>query len=742
MGNSVSPLQAAKEPEKDQLSNYAVGPFWSERPDGESVIRYSQKGPASREGSSAMTVAELIAMAARKRPDEMALLQEPPKLISLIDGKKAPPPVPRELWRTWTWSQYYEDVRRVAKGMLSVGFDQHDACTIFGFNSPEWMISAIGAMVAGGKASGVYPSDTAEQFQYKCHHSRSSVVIMESVEHLKLLAKIADRLPYLKAAVVWGGETKEEKIAHVKIFTWDDFLARSERVKDELLDHRINLIRPGYACSLIYTSGTTGQPKAVMVTNDNIIFEARVCMGEGVNHVGGKPTDHERIISYLPLSHVAGQMIDILSPITITGLRAGVCSVFFARPYDLKVGTLGDRLRMVKPTIFLGVPRVWEKIAEKMKAVGAKVTGTKKKLAEWAKTKGLEYQENMQLGGSGRRPSNYGLAEKMILNKVKSALGLDEMKFGFTGAAPITTDTLEFFGALGININEVYGMSECTGATTWSTDQAHIWGTVGFPLLGMEVKVFRISANGKKECPRALGVTNIPDECQGELCFRGRHIMLGYMANPDMGPEHVEEIRKKNSEAIDAEGWLHSGDMGIKTVTGMIKITGRYKELIIGAGGENIAPVPIEDEVKKLSNGVVSNIQMIGDKRKYNIALITLSCKGATGERPGTTELDGPAAKLVPGVTTIEQACKNREFIAAIEKWVNAVNKNGAVCPSNAAKIAKFSILPLDFSVETDELTATLKLKRGVVEKKYAATIEAMYSDDAPTTMFVPYTSF
>jgi len=738
MGNSVTPLQAAREPSKEELSVYDKGPFYSEFPDGEAIIRFAAKGSASKELAPAITVVELLTAAAKKRPTSLALAQEPPKLVALIDGKKAPPPVPREHWRTWTWQQYLVDVRKAARAMISLGLVQHDACTIFGFNSPEWVIGAVGAMFAGGKASGVYPSDTAEQFQYKCHHSRSSIVLVESLDHLKMISKVVKGLPYLKAVVVWSEDPKEATLEHVQVFGWNAFLAKSSAVSEADLDARTKLIKPGHACSLIYTSGTTGQPKAVMITNDNIIFEARICMGEGVSHVGAKATDEERIISYLPLSHVAGQMVDLFCPMAVTGMRPGVCSLFFARPYDLKMGTLGDRLRMVKPTVFLGVPRVWEKIAEKMKAVGAKVTGTKKKLATWARGKGLAYQENLQMGGSGKKPQNYGLANRLVLKAIKSALGLDEMKFGFTGAAPITLDTLEFFGALGININEVYGMSECTGATTWSMDKAHIWGTVGFSLIGMEVKIFKATPTGKKECPRSAVLLNAPDECQGELCFRGRHIMLGYMANPDMGPEHVEEIRKKNSEAIDDEGWLHSGDMGIKTTTGMIKITGRYKELIIGAGGENIAPVPIEDEVKKLSNGVVSNIQMIGDKRKYNIALITLSCKGASGERPGTNELDGPAAKLVPEVTTVPQACESKEFIAFLEKTITTVNKNGTVCPSNAARISKFTILPLDFSVETDELTATLKLKRGVVEKKNLAVIDAMYEDES-TEMFFKY---
>jgi long-chain-fatty-acid--CoA ligase ACSBG len=272
-------------------------------------------------------------------------------------------------------------------------------------------------------------------------------------------------------------------------------------------------------------------------------------------------------------------------------------------------------------------------------------------------------------------------------------------------------------------------------------DIAHVWGTVGFPFPGVQVCIFKVNPSGaKEECPRAKELVNIPDECQGEICFRGRHIMMGYLANPEYGQEHVDEIRKKNAEAIDSEGWLHSGDMGVKTVGGMIKITGRYKEIIIGAGGENVAQVPIENEVKRTSNGVISNVQMIGDKRKYNVAVITLACVGATGERAGTTTLDGAAAALVPGVTTIEQAAASKEFIDYLEKIITGVNKNGLVCPSNASRITKFTILPLDFSVETEELTATLKLKRNVVEKKYANAIDAMYvGQEGSAGMFVPF---
>merc|ERR1719443_1901152 len=174
-------------------------------------------------------------------------------------------------------------------------------------------------------------------------------------------------------------------------------------------------------------------------------------------------------------------------------------------------------------------------------------------------------------------------------------------------------------------------MSECTGACTFSLDEAHVWGSCGFQMPGVEVKAFQVDPhdfNIKKECPRCLDFDTSQEEFQGELCFRGRNIMMGYLANPDLGPEHVKDVEKKTAEAIDREGWLHSGDKGMISEAGMVKITGRYKELIIGDGGENIAPVPIEDHVKKECDGI-NECMMVGDKRKFNVALITLKAVGA-----------------------------------------------------------------------------------------------------------------
>jgi len=299
-------------------------------------------------------------------------------------------------------------------------------------------------------------------------------------------------------------------------------------------------------------------------------------------------------------------------------------------------------------------------------------------------------------------------------------------------------DTLEYFGSLGLQINEVYGMSECTGAVTWSTDQAHQWGSCGWGMPGQEIKAFIVDPhdlNVKRECPRATSLEDDREKVQGELCFRGRNTMMGYMANSDLGQDHVNEITKKTAEAIDAEGWLHSGDKGMVTQQGMVKITGRYKELIIGEGGENIAPVPIEDHVKKMCDGL-NEVMMVGDKRKYNVVLVTLKAKEANGETPGTDELDAGARRVNVEVTKISEAIKDQTWIDTVTAAITSANNNPKVCHNQAFKIQKFTILLTNFSEQENELTPTKKLKRKVVEQRYHDLIERMYKTDG---IYIPF---
>lgn len=597
----------------------------------------------------------------------------------------------------------------------------------------------MGGIFAGGITTGIYPTDTPEQVIFKARHSGAVIAVCESSAKAQVFvdAAAAGKLPELRACVVWDPEEVAETrtVGNITVCHWNALAELAKETSEETLAARMDAQQPGSVCCLIYTSGTTGNPKAVMISHDSITYEAVVAttMMDGI----GTTAEEERLLSYLPLTHVAGMLVDIIMPLVFTAQTKCWVSVGFARPYDLKLGSIAMRLNAIKPTVFLGVPRVWEKIAEKMKAVGASTKGLKKKIATFAKAKGLEHSMNCQIGGSGEYPPYYGVADKIVLSKIAEKLGLDKLKFGLTGAAPISAETLKYFGALGIDINEVYGMSECSGACSGSSNSAHLWGSCGFELGGIEIKAFKIDGKSKVECPLAVNFDSPTEEEQGELCYRGRNNMVGYLANPDLGQAHVDEITKKNMDAIDDEGWLHSGDKGAICTRGFVRITGRYKELIIGAGGENIAPVPIEDAVKEYCPAI-SNIMMLGDKMKFNICFVTLKAKGATGEKPGTDELDGAALKLVPGVTTVSEAMGNETFIKTITKAITAANKNGKVCPSNAAKIQKFCILPSDFSVETGELTPTLKLKRSVVQTQHAALITKIY---ASKDVCVPFSS-
>lgn len=699
------------------------------------------------------TLPHQLMLAAKRKGDYPALKAERPcpPVEKDENGVDKAPSLPEDEWATWTHQEFYDDVRKAAGGFRQLGFQPFDSVNIWGFNSPEWVMSALAASCAGGKVAGLYPTDTPDTAAYKVAHSGGSIVVVEDRSKIDKLVKALnarnDRVRRVKAFVAWGyipgqGETVSLNGANprnVPIIGWEALMHIGENqlpAIDGIVKEQLSLTtdrRTTVCAALIYTSGTTGEPKAVMISHDNMLFEATAVLNLLKESSVGTQEEQERMLSYLPQSHVAGMLLDIVAPVIGTAQTPAWFTLYFARNYDLKVGTIKERLTTARPTVFLGVPLVWEKIADKIRAIGAANTGIKKAIGDWSKGVMLSHAKNCLMGGPGSYPCGYSLAN-VVMSKVKAGLGLDQCKFGFTGAAPIRVDTLEYFGSLGLGINEVYGMSECTGACTWSTDQAHQWGSCGFQMPGVEVKAFLVddrdpSGTTKTECPQSPSIDDVGEKYQGELCFRGRNIMMGYLAQQDLGPAHVQEIQKKTAEAIDRAGWLHSGDKGMVTEQGMVKITGRYKELIIGLGGENIAPVPIEDCVKKSCDGI-NEVMMVGDKRKYNVALVTLKAKGANGEGPGTDELDAGAKRVNPSITTISGAMDDKVWIEAVTKAITAANNNGKACPNNAFKIQKFCILPTNFSEENGELTPTKKLKRAVVAKSYAALIEKMYNTD------------
>ena len=557
-------------------------------------------------------------------------------------------------WVTTTWGEYRAQVRTAAKALIELGLEPGKGVSIIGFNCPEWSITDLAAIYAGGCPAGIYTTSSAEQCRYIASHAEAQVAMVENAAQLAKFLEIRDELPELKAIVLFEGTHDDERV-----HSWEDFMALGATVDDATLQARIDAQKPEDTCTYIYTSGTTGDPKAVMITHDNITWTAR----QALESLGAQ--DGDRMISYLPLSHIAEQIVSLHGPIV-----EGACTSF-AESLD----ALGDNLREVRPTIFLAVPRVWEKIQAKIQAAAANNSGLKKKIGAWARGIGLRGGYAMQQDKP--LPLFWGVADKLVFSKVKDALGLDQCRIAITSAAPISKSTLEFFLSLGIPIMEVYGMSECTGPATVSLPGKYRTGWVGRTMQGTELKIAE----------------------DGEICMRGRHVFKGYYKND-----------ADTAETIDDEGWLHSGDIG-ELEDGFLKITDRKKDLIITAGGENIAPQLIEGKLKSIS--VVSQAVVVGDRQKHLSALLTLD----------ETKLEELQRESGSSATSLADAAAD----AKVHQWlmgrVDEVNKSLA----RVQTINKIKILPSDLSVEGGELTPTLKVKRKVVSQKYADAIEAFY---------------
>jgi len=561
-------------------------------------------------------------------------------------------------WKETTWGDYYNQVRTTARAFIALGLEKGKAISILGNNCPQWFISDLAAIFAGAVPGGIYTTNSPEQCKYVAEHSEANIAVVENAEQLAKFKEIRDQLPDLKAIVLMNGSDPDDNV-----YSWEDLPKLAEKVSEDELEERIKAQKPDDTCTLIYTSGTTGMPKGVMISHDNIIYVAN----QTLSLMDAGPDEH--IISYLPLSHIAEQVVSLHGPYILG------CTVWFAESID----QLGENLTEVHPTVFVGVPRVWEKIQAKMMTAGAQNSPLKKKIAAWARKKGLE-------GGYAHQkdepmPFLYGLANKLVFSKVREKLGLDRCRLFVSTAAPISMDTLEFFLSLGIPITEVYGMSECTGPGTVSIPEPFKYetGWAGPAVPGTEI--------------------SIADD--GEVLMRGRHVFKGYFKN-----------EAATKESIDDDGWLHSGDVGKIDDRHFLKITDRKKELIITAGGENIPRQVIEGKLKAIP--VLSQAVVIGDKRKFLTALFTLDPEKI--EQVAADEAGSPAKDSA-------SAAKCKKFNAYLQGKIDEVNSTLA----RVQTIKKFVILPEELSIEGDELTPTMKLKRRIVNEKYAKEIESMY---------------
>ena len=575
-------------------------------------------------------------------------------------------------WRTTTWSAYRRDAYRVGRALLKLGVPRGSGIAIIGYNSPEWLITDIGAILAGAIPAGIYTTSSSPQVRYITDHCEAKVAFADTAEQVEKFVAEQERMPRLEIVVQMLGRPAVEARGRLRVIGWEDFLALSEAVPEAELEARIAAQKPDDVCTLIYTSGTTGDPKAVMITHTNLVWTAERIL----ETFEFGPSDVS--VSYLPLSHVAEQMVTVHGPMAMGGL------VYFAE----SVEKLPEALREVRPTFFLGVPRVWEKIQAKMIEAAATAPPARKKIAAWARKVGLRGADAEQRGVA--RPLTYSLAKRIVFDKVRERLGLDRARICVTSAAPIARSTLDFFASLGIPIMEVYGMSECTGPATLSTAHAYRLGKCGKVMPGAEVKIAE----------------------DGEVCMRGKHVFKGYFKDPEA-----------TRNTIDDEGWLHSGDIGVIDGEGFLQITDRKKDLLITAGGENIAPQVIEGHLKGIP--VVDQAVVVGDRRKYLAALVTLD--------PERLKVEASAAGSP--ATTVAEAARCEHFQRHLQRQIDEVNAKLA----RVQTIKRFVVVPSEFTIAGGELTPSLKVKRKVVNEKYKVEIESMYAEvsaaeDRPTS--------
>ncbi|XP_045113271.1 long-chain-fatty-acid--CoA ligase ACSBG2-like isoform X2 [Portunus trituberculatus] len=582
--------------------------------------------------------------------------------------------VKRGVWKHWTYKEYFEESKAVAKAFIKLGLDRFHGICIMGFNSPEWAIANYGAVFAGGLSAGVYTTNSPEACRHLADNCDAQIIVVEDVACLNKFLAVKRFLPSIKAIIQWSGAP-----CTPGVLSWTELLAIGLAEKDTELNERLSLSAVNQCCTLIYTSGTTGPPKGVMCSQDHLIWASHQYKINGLL----KDTE-ECMVSYLPLSHLAAHLLDIYISCV------SVATVYFAQPDALK-GSLLQTLLEVQPTRFLGVPRVWEKMYEKMQEAEASVGGLKKKILLWAKYHGLNYYNAIR---DGRILSSYevvanSLAKSLIINKVKAAIGLSR------GTGLISES-----------------MSICSMNKT-------------------EERMFKLGSVGKI-LPQTTCRLEYFSGCkpgEGEILIKGRNVFMGYLKMPE-----------KTNETIDDEGWMCTGDIGSFNDDGFLYITGRIKELVITAGGENIPPLLIEDAVKK-ELPFISNAMLVGDRQKYLSILLTLKTDVSeeTGEPLDT--LSPQCLRMMinlglPQLHTVTDALRDLEknpqgvLATAIQEGIHRYNDHHAV--SRAQKVQRWMVLPHDFSLPTGELNNTLKLKRSFVMEKYSDTINSLYSSKDP----------
>ncbi|MDY6794894.1 MAG: long-chain fatty acid--CoA ligase [Actinomycetota bacterium] len=573
-----------------------------------------------------------------------------------------------ENWVDYSWDKYRDDVRNTANGLLSLGMRRGDKVSILGINSYEWVVSDYAVMSCEGVSVPLYITARPEQLEYVVQHSDSRFLVVQGRAQLDRVGYMLEQLPSLEKIILMRPSPTEVEIENV--VDLDEVKAAGREYARDYpreLDVHIWNLKPGDLMSIMYTSGTTGPPKGVMLTHYNAAWTV-----DSLNQCFDFEPGGERILSYLPLSHIAERNVTCFQAV-ING---------YLTHFGEGVETLRDDLLEARPTVMFGVPRVWEKLHEALRLRFAEEEGMRRRLIDWAlKTGGRKVRAEQAGQEVGSWLSfKYGLADRLVFAKIRGGVGLDKIKIIVSSAAPIYRDILEFFHTIGIPIREVYGQTEDTGLTT-----IHRWnriklGTVGQPIPGSKV--------------------TIADD--GEILVRGGHVFKGYFKD------------SRATEETLRGGWLHSGDVGVLDENRFLVITDHKKDLIITAGGKNIAPQNIENLLKSIT--YVSQAVVIGDRREFLTAIITLERERVEewAEEEGIAYENYEELVSTPGL---------RELIAGEVERVNA----GEL--SRFETIKDFRLLLRDLTIENGELTPTLKVRRGAVMERYGELIEGMYAD-------------
>jgi long-chain acyl-CoA synthetase len=574
------------------------------------------------------------------------------------------------IWKSVSWREWGDKAKAIAYALHASGFRAGDVASILSNTKPEWIYADMGILCAGGVSSGIYPTDAAKQVEYLLVDSGSKVVFVEDDEQLDKVLTVRARCPRLELIVIDDMEGLAA-FADPMTVSLQDFMARGrdymqgrEGLWQDMLDSR----GTEDLAILVYTSGTTGPPKGAMHANKSVLTQMR-----HADALFPVTAEEERLL-FLPLCHVAERVGGYYYSVATGAIMN------FAESTE----TVPDNIREVQPTAFLAVPRVWEKFYSAIMIALKDATPLEKWSYRRAIGIGYRMAERRLAGTSPSLPLRFAnwLGYWLVLRNIRKMLGLDRCRLLYTGAAPISPDLIKWYLALGLNMYEVYGQTEnCGVATTMRADKIRL-GTVGRAVPWAEVKI----------------------SPEGEILIKGDFLFMGYLNKPE-----------RTAETIDKDGWLHTGDVGTLDDQGFVRITDRMKDIIITAGGKNITPSEIENQLK--FSPYISDAVVIGDKRPYLTCLVMIDQEN----------VEKFAQDQNVPFTNYASLTRAKEVQGLIWSEIEKVNANFA----RVEAIKKFHLIEQQLTPEDEELTPTMKLKRTFVNRKYAGEIESMYGNRA-----------